>query len=44
MDARVKPGMTRESAEEKNMTIAARHADITTQDIVCDNGMPAFLA
>src|SRR6195256_6448485 len=26
------------------MTIAARHADITTQDIVCDNGMPAFLA
>jgi carboxymethylenebutenolidase len=26
------------------MTIAARHVDITTQDIVCDNGMPAFLA
>ena len=26
------------------MTIAARHADITTQDIICDNGMPAFLA
>ena len=26
------------------MTIAARHADISTQDIVCDNGMPAFLA
>ena len=26
------------------MTIAARHADIATQDIVCDNGMPAFLA
>ena len=26
------------------MTIAARHIDITTEDIVCDNGMPAFLA
>src|SRR5512141_186472 len=26
------------------MTIAARHVDITTQDIVCDNGMPAMLA
>ena len=26
------------------MTVAARHADITTQDIVCDNAMPAFLA
>src|SRR4030095_9386465 len=26
------------------MTIAARHADISTQDIICDNGMPAFLA
>jgi carboxymethylenebutenolidase len=26
------------------MTIAARHIDITTQDIVCDNGMPAMLA
>ena len=25
-------------------TIAARHVDITTQDIVCANGMPAFLA
>ena len=26
------------------MTVAARHADISTQDIICDNGMPAFLA
>ena len=26
------------------MTIAARHIDITTEEIVCDNGMPAFLA
>ena len=26
------------------MTIAARHIDITTEDIVCDNGMPAMLA
>jgi len=26
------------------MTVAARHVDITTEDIVCDNGMPAFLA
>ena len=26
------------------MTIAARHTDITSQDIVCANGMPAFLA
>jgi carboxymethylenebutenolidase len=26
------------------MTIAARHVDITTQDITCGNGMPAFLA
>src|SRR5258705_6935979 len=26
------------------MPVATRHADITTQDIVCDNGMPAFLA
>src|SRR5262249_3221564 len=26
------------------MTIAARRADISTQDIICDNGMPAFLA
>jgi carboxymethylenebutenolidase len=26
------------------MTIAARHIDITTEDIVCPNGMPAFLA
>jgi carboxymethylenebutenolidase len=29
---------------EDTMTIAARHIDITTQDIVCDNGMPAMLA
>src|SRR6478609_2587478 len=28
----------------ENMTIAARHIDITTEEIVCDNGMPAFLA
>ena len=26
------------------MTIAARHIDITTEEIVCSNGMPAFLA
>ena len=26
------------------MTIAARHIDITTEDITCTNGMPAFLA
>ncbi|MEA2906665.1 MAG: carboxymethylenebutenolidase [Alphaproteobacteria bacterium] len=26
------------------MTIAARHIDITTKDITCANGMPAFLA
>jgi carboxymethylenebutenolidase len=26
------------------MTIAGRHIDITTQDITCDNGMPAVLA
>ena len=26
------------------MTIAARHVDITTEDITCANGMPAFLA
>jgi carboxymethylenebutenolidase len=26
------------------MTIAARHIDLTTEEIVCDNGMPAFLA
>jgi carboxymethylenebutenolidase len=26
------------------MTIAARHIDITTEDITCANGMPAFLA
>ena len=26
------------------MTIAARHVDIVSEDIVCDNGMPAFLA
>src|SRR6266571_2694236 len=34
----------RKSPEERYMTVAARHADITTQDIVCDSGMPAFLA
>ncbi len=28
----------------KQMTIAARHVDITTEDITCANGMPAFLA
>jgi carboxymethylenebutenolidase len=43
MDARVEPGHEGKPGGE-NMTIAARHADITTQDIVCDNGMPAFLA
>ncbi|MPZ39780.1 MAG: hypothetical protein GEU95_17320 [Rhizobiales bacterium] len=26
------------------MTIAARHVDITSEDITCANGMPAFLA
>ncbi|MPZ41725.1 MAG: hypothetical protein GEU95_27535 [Rhizobiales bacterium] len=26
------------------MTIAARHVDITTEEITCHNGMPAFLA
>src|SRR5262249_19678431 len=26
------------------MTVAARRVDISTQDIICDNGMPAFLA
>src|SRR5262245_62327947 len=26
------------------MTIAARHIDITTEEITCPNGMPAFLA
>src|SRR5712691_5877313 len=26
------------------MTIAGRHIDIATQDITCDNGMPAVLA
>ena len=26
------------------MTIAARHIDITTEEITCANGMPAFLA
>ena len=26
------------------MTRAARHLDITTEEIACDNGMPAFLA
>ena len=26
------------------MTIAGRHIDITTEDITCVNGMPAFLA
>jgi len=26
------------------MTIAARHIDITTEEITCGNGMPAFLA
>jgi carboxymethylenebutenolidase len=26
------------------MTIAARHVDITTEEITCTNGMPAFLA
>jgi carboxymethylenebutenolidase len=26
------------------MTIAARHIDIISEDIVCENGMPAFLA
>ena len=29
---------------DKTMTIAARHIDITTEDITCANGMPAFLA
>src|SRR5262249_55241124 len=26
------------------MTIAARHVDITTEEITCPNGMPGFLA
>src|SRR4051812_20079351 len=29
---------------EETMNVAARHIDITTEDIVCGNGMPAFLA
>jgi len=29
---------------EETMTIAARHIDVVTEDITCDNGMPAFLA
>src|SRR5258708_39529603 len=43
MDARLRPGHEEKPGGE-NMTVAARHADITTQDIVCDSGMPAFLA
>src|SRR5882757_854770 len=33
-----------EERRRTQMTIAARHIDITTEDIVCPNGMPAFLA
>src|SRR5882757_982031 len=56
MDARVTSAFTRvfdalrprmtpdEERRRTHMTIAARHIDITTEDIVCPNGMPAFLA
>src|SRR5205807_4446088 len=29
---------------ERAMTLATRRVDISTQEIICDNGMPAFLA
>src|SRR5947209_18964859 len=29
---------------ERHMNVAGRHIDITTAEITCDNGMPAFFA